>query len=125
VGAGLQLWAAAAQHHAAVFGLEPSTPFQRCAEHHIVVEAYPPFAHRLIVNHPEIGNVADSYRVSAPQLCIRYLLPKGAVVLQGDQDPAHPAKRGTRFEISRADMDVLDAMRDTEKHEDAMEFRWK
>jgi diketogulonate reductase-like aldo/keto reductase len=28
------------------------------------------------------------------------------------------------FEISAADMGLLDAMRDTEKHEDAMEFRW-
>jgi diketogulonate reductase-like aldo/keto reductase len=29
------------------------------------------------------------------------------------------------FEISAADMDVLDAMRDTEKHEEAMDFRWQ
>jgi hypothetical protein len=28
------------------------------------------------------------------------------------------------FDISGADMCVLDAMRDTEQHEDAMEFRW-
>ena len=28
------------------------------------------------------------------------------------------------FQISAADMGVLDAMRDTEKHEDAVEFRW-
>jgi diketogulonate reductase-like aldo/keto reductase len=28
------------------------------------------------------------------------------------------------FEISAVDMKTLDAMRDTEKHEDAMEFRW-
>jgi hypothetical protein len=27
-------------------------------------------------------------------------------------------------EIPAADMGVLDAMRDTEKHEDAMDFRW-
>ena len=28
------------------------------------------------------------------------------------------------FEISPADMGTLDTMRDTEKHEDAMQFRW-
>ena len=28
------------------------------------------------------------------------------------------------FEISAADMSDLDAMRDTDKHQDAMEFRW-
>jgi len=28
------------------------------------------------------------------------------------------------FVISDADLAVLDAMRDTDKHDDAMEFRW-
>jgi diketogulonate reductase-like aldo/keto reductase len=28
------------------------------------------------------------------------------------------------FAITAADMATLDAMRDTEKHDDAMEFRW-
>jgi diketogulonate reductase-like aldo/keto reductase len=29
------------------------------------------------------------------------------------------------FEISDADIGILNAMRDTEKNEDAMRFRWK
>ena len=62
-------------------GLDPSDTVQKCAEHDIVVEAYSPFAHGLIVNHPEIGDIAARYGVSAPQLCIRYLLQKGAIVL--------------------------------------------
>jgi diketogulonate reductase-like aldo/keto reductase len=57
-------------------GLDPSDTVQKCAEHDIVVEAYSPFAHGLIVNHPEIGDIAARYGVSAPQLCIRYLLQK-------------------------------------------------
>ena len=28
------------------------------------------------------------------------------------------------FEIAESDMRVLDAMRETEQHEDAMKFRW-
>jgi len=33
---------------------------------------------------------------------------------------------GTRFPRSSGDdMALLDAMRDTDKHEDAMEFRWR
>jgi diketogulonate reductase-like aldo/keto reductase len=106
-------------------GLDPSATVQRCAEHGIVVEAYSPFAHGLIVNHPEIGDIAASYGVSAPQLCIRYLLQKGAVVLPKATKTLHIQQNADLdFEISAADMDVLDAMRDTEKHEDAMEFRW-
>jgi diketogulonate reductase-like aldo/keto reductase len=82
-------------------GLDPSDTVQKCAEHDIVVEAYSPFAHGLIVNHPEIGDIAARYGVSAPQLCIRYLLQKGAVVLPKATKTPHI------------------------KQKDAMEFRWK
>jgi hypothetical protein len=40
-------------------GLDPSDTVQKCAEHDIVVEAYSPFAHGLIVYHPEIGSGED------------------------------------------------------------------
>jgi diketogulonate reductase-like aldo/keto reductase len=64
--------------------------------------------------------------VSAPRLCIRYLLQKGAVVLPKAATTAHIRQNAELdFQISAADMGVLDAMRDTEKHEEAMDFRWK
>jgi len=91
-----------------------------------VVEAYSPFAHGLIVNHPEIADIAARYDVSAPQLCIRYLLQKGAVVLPKATTTDHIQQNADLdFEISGDDMAVLDAMRDTDKHQDAMEFRWR
>ena len=106
-------------------GLDPSATVATCAEHGIVVEAYSPFAHGQIVNHPEIGDIAARYGVSAPQLCIRYLLQRGAVVLPKATSTAHIQENAELdFEISDSDMAVLDAMRDTDKHEDAMEFRW-
>ena len=106
-------------------GLDPSDTVAKCAEHDIVVEAYSPFAHGLIVNHPEIGDIATRYGVSAPQLCIRFLLQKGAVVLPKATTTAHIEQNAQLdFEISADDMAVLDAMRDTDKHRDAMEFRW-
>jgi diketogulonate reductase-like aldo/keto reductase len=107
-------------------GLDPSATVATCAEHDIVLEAYSPFAHGLIVNHPEIGDIAARYDVSAPQLCIRYLLQKGAVVLPKATTTDHIQQNADLdFEISGDDMAVLDAMRDTDKHEDAMEFRWR
>ena len=72
-------------------GLDPSATVATCAENDIVVEAYSPFAHGLIVNHPEIGDIAARYDVSAPQLCIRYLLQRGAVVLPKATTTAHIA----------------------------------
>jgi diketogulonate reductase-like aldo/keto reductase len=106
-------------------GLDPSDTVRTCTDHDIVVEAYSPFAHGLIVNHPEIADIAARYTASAPQLCIRYLLQKGAVVLPKATTTAHIEQNAQLdFEISAADMDVLDAMRDTDSHEGAMEFRW-
>ena len=105
-------------------GLDPSATVEACAANDIVVEAYSPFAHGLIVNHPEIADIAATYGVSAPQLCIRYLLQRGAVVLPKATTTPHIQQNAELdFEISAADMAVLGAMRDTEKHSDAMEFR--
>jgi diketogulonate reductase-like aldo/keto reductase len=47
------------------------------------------------------------------------------VVLPEATTTAHIAQNAELdFEISEADLAVLDAMRDTDHHEDAMEFRW-
>lgn len=107
-------------------GLDPSDTVATCSQHDIVVEAYSPFAHGLIVNHPDIADIAARYDVSAPQLCIRYLLQKGAVVLPKATTTDHIQQNADLdFDISSDDMAVLDAMRDTDKHEEAMEFRWR
>jgi diketogulonate reductase-like aldo/keto reductase len=107
-------------------GLDPSDTVATCTQHDIVVEAYSPFAHGLIVNHPDIADIAARYDVSAPQLCIRYLLQKGAVVLPKATTTDHIQQNADLdFDISSDDMAVLDAMRDTDKHEEAMEFRWR
>jgi len=99
-------------------GLDPSATVAKCAEHGIIVEAYSPFAHGLIVDHPEIGDIAARYGVSAPQLCIRYLLQKDAVVLPKATSTAHIQQNAELdFEISTADMRTLDAMRNTERQE--------
>ncbi len=106
-------------------GVDVADTLAACAEHGIVVEAYSPFAHGLIVNHPEIAGIAAGYGVSAPQLCIRYLLQRGAVVLPKATSAEH-IRQNTQldFEISDADLARLDAMRDTDKHADAGTFRW-
>ena len=106
-------------------GLDPADTLAACAEHNIVVEAYSPFAHGLIVNHPEIADIATRSEVSVPQLCIRYLLQKGAVVLPKATSNDHIRQNAELdFEISTTDMQVLDAMRDTDQHPDTAAFRW-
>lgn len=106
-------------------GLDVSDTVAACAEHGIVVEAYSPFAHGRIVNHPDIVEMGERYEVSAPQLSIRYLLQKGAVPLPKATSEEHIAANAqVDFEISAADMAILDAMHDTESHPGAVQFRW-
>lgn len=105
-------------------GLDPSDTVTFCQAHDMLVEAYSPFAHGLIVNHPEIADIAATYGVSAPQLCIRYLLQKGAVALPKASTPAHIQQNAELdFVIGDADLALLDLMRDTDQHPDAMDFR--
>ncbi len=106
-------------------GLDVADNVAACAEHDMVVEAYSPFAHGRIVNDPELADIAAGYGVSAPPLCIRYLLQKGAVVLPKVTSTTHIRQNGEPdFVISDTDLQTMDAMRDTEKHPEAMEFRW-
>lgn len=106
-------------------GVDVADTVAACAEHDIVVEAYSPFAHGLIVNHPELEDIASRYGVSAPQLCIRYLLDKGAVVPPKATSAEHIRQNAQLdFEISDADLATLDSLRDVDKHPEAMSFRW-
>lgn len=79
-----------------------------CQKNGIVVEAYSPIAHGVILNQPELQTMAAKYGVSVPQLCIRYTLQLGAVSLSKTANPAHmAANAAVNFEISAEDMETL------------------
>lgn len=79
-----------------------------CQKNGIVVEAYSPIAHGVILNQPELQTMAAKYGVSVPQLCIRYTLQLGAVSLPKTANPAHmAANAAVDFEISAEDMETL------------------
>lgn len=106
-------------------GYDVADTVAACAEHGILVEAYSPFAHGRIVNHPDIIDMGRRYEVTAPQLSIRYLMQKGAVPLPKATSADHiKANAQVDFEISDADMAILDGMHDTESHPGAVTFRW-
>jgi diketogulonate reductase-like aldo/keto reductase len=98
-------------------GLDVADNVAACSEHGIVVEAYSPFAHGRIVDHPDLVDMGRRYGVSAPQLSIRYLLQKDAVPLPKATSPEHiRANAEVDFVISDDDMAILDALRDTAGH---------
>ena len=79
-----------------------------CQKSGIVVEAYSPIAHGVILHQPEIKAMAEKYGVSVPQLCIRYTLQLGAVSLPKTANPAHMQTNAeVNFEITAEDMEML------------------
>lgn len=79
-----------------------------CQKNGIVVEAYSPIAHGVILNQPEIKAMAEKYGVSVPQLCIRYTMQLGAVSLPKTENPDHMKTNAeVDFTISDEDVETL------------------
>ncbi len=79
-----------------------------CTEKGIVMEAYSPVAHGEALKIPAIAEMAKKYGVSVPQLCIRYDIQLGLIVLPKTANPEHmKTNADVEFVISDKDMEVL------------------
>lgn len=95
----------------------PAELIDFCQQNGITVEAYSPIAHGEILNQPEIRAIADKYKVSVPQLCIRYTLQLGAISLPKTANPEHMKTNAeVDFEISAEDMQTLKNFRKIENY---------
>jgi diketogulonate reductase-like aldo/keto reductase len=91
-------------------GKTPMALIRFCQENGIVVEAYSPIAHGEALRNEQIAAMADKYRVSVAQLCIKYVLELGAVALPKTANPAHMKDNAMLdFSISEEDMERLKA----------------
>ena len=80
-----------------------------CREHGILCEAYSPIAHGEALKNRLILSVAEKYGVTPAQLCVRYALQLGMVVLPKTSNPEHMKNNADiEFEISAEDMDILE-----------------
>lgn len=94
-----------------------------CQKNGIVVEAYSPIAHGVILKQPEIAAIAEKYGVSVPQLCIRYTLQMGAISLPKTENPEHMQTNAqVDFEISAEDMETLKHFKHIESYEESGAF---
>ena len=88
-----------------------NTPFdviEYCQAKGIEVEAYSPVAHGEAMKNEKIIQMAAKYGVTVPQLCIKYDIQLGLIVLPKTANPAHMKSNGElAFEISDEDMSVL------------------
>ena len=82
-----------------------------CQDKGIVMEAYSPVAHGEAMKIPAIAEMAKKYGVTIPQLCIRYDIQLGMIVLPKTANPAHMKTNAeVDFVISDEDMEILKAV---------------
>ena len=103
-----------------------NTPFELIdytTSNGLLVEAYSPIAHGKILDNAEIKAMADTYGVTVPQLCIRYVLQLGCVALPKTATPAHMKSNAELdFVISDADMETLKTIEQIKDYGDASVF---
>ena len=79
-----------------------------CQQNGISVEAYSPVAHGEALKNPAIKAMADKYGVSVPQLCIKYGIQLGMIVIPKTANPDHMRSNAELdFVISDEDMELL------------------
>lgn len=79
-----------------------------CKNKDILVEAYSPIAHGEALKNKSIKDMADKYNVSIAQLCIKYDLQLGMVVLPKTANSEHmKSNSNLDFTISNEDMEIL------------------
>lgn len=79
-----------------------------CKNKDILVEAYSPIAHGEILKNESIIKMAEKYKVSVPQLCIKYDLQLGMIVLPKTANPEHmQSNADLDFIITDHDMETL------------------
>lgn len=79
-----------------------------CQNKGIVMEAYSPVAHGEALKNEQIVKMAEKYGVSVPQICIRYDIQLGMIVLPKTANPEHmKSNADVDFVISDEDMEIL------------------
>ncbi|ORX85871.1 aldo/keto reductase [Anaeromyces robustus] len=88
-----------------------NTPFELikyCESQNIAIEAFSPIGHGEILKHPLLVDMAKTYNVSVPQLCIRYIIQLGFIALPKSSNPDHiKSNADVDFVISDKDMETL------------------
>ncbi len=79
-----------------------------CQKKGMVMEAYSPVAHGEAMKNKAIADMAAKYGVTIPQLCIRFDIQLGMVVLPKTTNPEHmKANAAVDFVIADEDMEIL------------------
>ena len=90
-------------------GQVPFEIFEYCKNHDIVFEAYSPIAHGEANRFEAVNELAEKYNTSFAQICLKYLIQLGMVVLPKASSEGHLKENNDLdFELSKEDMTRLD-----------------
>lgn len=82
-----------------------------CRANNILVEAYSSLGTGRLLDHPDITKIAEKYDVSVPQICYRYPLQHGHIILPKSVHEEYILSNSQLdFEISAEDMAFLDSL---------------
>lgn len=91
-----------------------------CQKKGMAMEAYSPVAHGEALKNKAIADMAEKYGVTIPQLCIRFDIQLGMIVLPKTANPEHmKVNADVDFIISDKDMEILkhvERIKDYGKH---------
>ena len=86
----------------------PLELIQYCQNKGMIMEAYSPVAHGEALKNETIAKMSKKYGVSISQLCIRYDIQLGMIVLPKTANPEHMKENAeVEFVISEEDMELL------------------
>ena len=93
-------------------GMDQKETIEYCEERNIFIEAYSPLGIGYLLKNEEIHKVAEKYKKSSAQICIRYLLQKGTAPLPKSVHEYRIIENSeVDFEISNEDMKFLDTIK--------------
>jgi 2,5-diketo-D-gluconate reductase A len=84
------------------------------AEHDIVTEAYSPLGVGKLLDNPTIGSIAENHGKSPAQVCIRWNIQLGNVVIPRSANPERIASNINvfDFELTADEMDAINSLHD-------------
>jgi diketogulonate reductase-like aldo/keto reductase len=101
----------------------PKEVIQYCQDEGILVEAHSPIGHGELLKNQEVTAVAKRYKVSVPQLGIRYCLQLGLLPIPKTANPTHMKTNAeVDFIISDSDMQILKNVAQIEDYGNASKF---
>lgn len=106
-----------ANQYLAHVGQIPWEIVKYCKDHDILFEAYSPIAHGEASRLDLVNELGEKYHKSFAQICLKYLIQLGMVVLPKSSSEGHLRDNiDLDFEISKEDMEALNKVKPLESY---------